>query len=64
MKKKKKMSRAVMRLEIQKFKVFRTSHTVVSYFVNFDTLAKVFNAELVSCFGHRGSKDILNCSFF
>lgn len=62
--KKKKMSRAVKRLEIWKFTVLRTSHTVVSYFFNFDTLAKVFNAELASCFGYRGSKDILNCSFF
>ena len=52
------------RLEIWKFKVFRTSHTVVSYFFNFDTLAKVLNTELASCFGHWGLKDILNCSFF
>ena len=29
------MSQAVKRLEIWKFKVFRTSHTVVSYFFNF-----------------------------
>lgn len=58
------MSQAVKRLEIWKFKVFRTSHTVVSYFFNFDTLAKVLNTELASCFGHWGLKDILNCSFF
>lgn len=60
---KKKMNWEVKRLEIWRFEMFRTSHTVVSFLFNFDTLVKVSNTQSANCSEHRGSKDILNCSF-